>query len=302
MILITRGQIFMKITVFTPTYNRGYIIEKLYKTLQNQTYQNFEWLVIDDGSTDHTSELLNQWIKESNPFPIRYYQVENGGKHRAINRATDLAEGEMFFIVDSDDHLTEDALECIVHWESNLPDEKSFCGVSGNRGTTQHSYIGTSFKGNYVDATSLERGEFNITGDKAEVFYTDILRRYKFKEIDGEKFMTEATVWNRMAKDGYKIRWYNRTIYICDYLEDGLTNNLEAIFAKNPKGTAYYINQQIQFNQYNLKGRLANYHLYYSFVKKQVGINEAARYLEVKPFTLISAILIFRLKSIILNK
>lgn len=292
----------MKITVFTPTFNRGYIIEKLYKSLQKQTYKNFEWLVIDDGSTDHTAELFDQWIKDSNYFPIKYYHVENGGKHRAINRATDLAEGKMFFIVDSDDVLTEDALECIVNWEGKLTEKHLFCGVSGNRGNSTDSYIGTTFEGDFVDATSLERGKFEITGDKAEVFYTDILRKYKFKEIEGEKFITEATVWNQMAKDGYKIRWFNKTIYICDYLEDGLTNNLEAIFAKNPKGTAYYIKQQIKFLNYNLKGRLSNYNLYYNFVKSHIGINQAAKYLEIKPLTLVSAILLFRIKTIILNK
>lgn len=292
----------MKITVFTPTFNRGYIIEKLYRSLQQQTYKNFEWLVIDDGSTDHTVDLFNQWTKESNAFSIRYYQVENGGKHRAINRATDLADGEMFFIVDSDDHLTEDALECIVNWESNLSDKQLFCGVSGNRGNNQNSYIGTTFEGDYIDATSLERGNFKITGDKAEVFYTDILKRYKFKEIEEEKFMSEATVWNRMAKDGYKIRWFNHTIYICDYLEDGLTNNLAIIFAKNPKGTAYYIKQQIDLFKYNLKGRLANYNLYYNYVRNHIGIKQAAKNLEIKPLTLLSAILLFRLKTIILNK
>lgn len=292
----------MKITVFTPTFNRGYIIEKLYRSLQQQTYKNFEWLVIDDGSTDHTMELFNQWTIESNPFSIRYYQVDNGGKHRAINRATELAGGEMFFIVDSDDQLTEDALECIVNWESSLPDKHLFCGVSGNRGHNENTYIGTTFEGDFIDATSLERGKFHITGDKAEIFYTDILKRYKFKEIEGEKFMTEATVWNRIAKDGYKIRWFNHTIYICDYLEDGLTNNLDAIFAKNPKGTAYYIKQQIDVFNYNLKGRLANYNLYYNYVKSHIGIKQAAKYLDIKPLTLVSTIILFRLKKNLFNK
>lgn len=291
----------MYLTVFTPTYNRGYIIETLYKSLQKQTFTDFEWLVIDDGSTDHTTELFDKWVKENKSFSIRYYKLENGGKHRAINKATELAKGKLFFIVDSDDSLTEDALENIVDWERSLPSEQKFCGVSGNRGNNKDHFIGTSFTGEYIDATSLERKKYNITGDKAEAFYTDILKKYKFDEFEGENFITEATVWDRMAYDGYKIRWFNKTIYICDYLEDGLTNNIREVFSKNPRGTACYIKQQIKFYKYNIKGRLSNYNLYYDFVKKKISLKQAANYLGIHPFTLFSAILIFRFKSYLLK-
>ncbi|WP_224768279.1 hypothetical protein [Metabacillus idriensis] len=133
------------------------------------------------------------------------------------------------------------------------------------------------------------------------MFYTEIMKRYKFKEFDGENFITEATVWDRMAADGYKIRWFNKTIYICDYLEDGLTNNLINIFAKNPKGTAYYINHQIKCYQYNLKGRLSNYNLYYSFVKNNVGLRTAARYLEINPVVLLLAVVSTKLKQTLIK-
>ncbi|MDQ0242563.1 glycosyltransferase involved in cell wall biosynthesis [Bacillus fengqiuensis] len=292
----------MKITVFTPTYNRAYIIEKLYRSLQKQTYTNFEWLVIDDGSTDTTKEKFKLWAIEENPFPIRYYKVENGGKHRAINKATDLAKGELFFIVDSDDHLTEDALESIVKWEESLENKELFCGISGNRGKDKNEFWGTTFEGDYKDATSLERNKYKITGDKAEVFYTAILKGYKFQEFEGEKFMSEATVWDRMAYDGYKIRWFNKTIYICDYLEDGLTSNMKEVFAKSPKGTACYIKQQIKFYQCGLKGRLANYNLYYNHVKSNICLKEAAKYLEIQPLTLIWAIFLTNCKKFILNR
>ncbi|WP_242219263.1 glycosyltransferase family 2 protein [Bacillus cereus group sp. BfR-BA-01380] len=291
----------MRITVFTPTYNRGYIIEKLYRSLQEQTYTDFEWLVIDDGSSDNTEELFRLWTVEENPFPVRYYKVENGGKHRAINKATDLAEGELFFIVDSDDHLTKDALENIENWERNLENKELFCGVSGNRGRQATDFLGTTFEGEYVDATSLERTKYNITGDKAEVFYTNILRKYKFCEFEGEKFITEATVWEKMAHDGYKIRWFNKTIYICDYLEDGLTKNMKEIFAKSPKGTAYYIKQQIKFYKCNVKGRLSYYNLYYDFVKSNLKLGQAAKYLEIQPVTLIFSIFLVKCKKIMMK-
>lgn len=292
----------MKITVFTPTYNRGYIIEKLYRSLQNQSFTDFEWLVIDDGSCDNTNELFKLWTLEKNPFEIRYYKVENGGKHRAINKATDLAKGQLFFIVDSDDYLTNDALENIILWEKSIENKEEFCGISGNRGRDHVNIIGTTFQREYIDATSMERNKYNITGDKAEVFYTDILKRYKFTEIKGENFISEATVWERMAFDGYKIRWFNQIIYICDYLEDGLTSNMKEIFAKNPKGTAHYIKQQIKFYQHDLRGRMSNYNLYYEHVKSKVGIKEAAKYLEITPLTLLIAIVIVGMKKLIFQK
>ena len=121
-----------KITVFTPTYNRAYIIENLYQSLRKQTYTDFEWLVVDDGSADNTQELFEGWQQEDNPFPIRYVKQENGGKCRAINHGLKLARGELFFTVDSDDYLTDDALEKILRWEAELPKDENFCGFSAN--------------------------------------------------------------------------------------------------------------------------------------------------------------------------
>ena len=93
-----------KITVFTPTFNRAYIIENLYRSLQRQSYRDFEWLIVDDGSTDETDAVIAKWQKEGNDFPIRYFKKENGGKCRAINYGVDRAEGLLFFNVDSDDY------------------------------------------------------------------------------------------------------------------------------------------------------------------------------------------------------
>ena len=99
----------VKITVFTPTYNRAYTLERLYKSLLNQTSYDFEWLIVDDGSTDNTSELIKSF-QNNQLFDVRYYKQGNGGKHVAINKGVELAEGELFFIVDSDDYLTDDAI------------------------------------------------------------------------------------------------------------------------------------------------------------------------------------------------
>lgn len=231
----------MKITVFTPTYNRAYIIEKLYRSLQRQTVKDFEWLVVDDGSSDDTRALLESWQKEDNLFPIRYYYKENGGKHRAINYALDLAQGELFFTVDSDDYLTDDALEKVASWAESISGEAGFCGVAGNLGTNPGVTPNTLVNGPYWDGDLLARyaeagRDVTIDGERALVFYTEVHRKYRYPEIDGEKFITEAVAWNRMAKDGWKVRFFNDVIWIYEYMPDGLTKAGFKLFANNPKG------------------------------------------------------------------
>ncbi len=122
------------ITVFTPTFNRATIIPKLYNSLVNQSFRDFEWIVVDDGSTDNTEAIFKNWVKES-VFPIRYIKVQNGGKHRAINLGVNIAQGELFFIVDSDDVLLPDSLELIASKYSEIKDDSQFCGLAGSRGT-----------------------------------------------------------------------------------------------------------------------------------------------------------------------
>lgn len=287
----------MRITVFTPTFNRGYIIEKLYESLKNQTFKEFEWLVIDDGSNDNTEEIFDKINKNNDFFKVRYYKKENGGKHRAINQGVELAEGELFFIVDSDDQLTSYALEYIDKWEKSIENKKKFAGLAGNKGKNIDDIWGTTFNGKYIDCTSLERNKNNITGDKAEVFYTDILKKYKFMEFENENFITESTVWNKIAYDGYKIRWFNEVIYICDYLEDGLSNAGEEALTNNPKGTAYYVRQNIKYFNCGLKEKLSNYNGYYNTVKSKITIQLAARYLDINIITLVIAILLCNIKD-----
>lgn len=256
-----------RITVFTPTYNRAYIIENLYRSLQRQTFKEFEWLVIDDGSTDNTEFLFHQWQRENNPFPIRYFRQENGGKCRAVNRGLKLAEGELFFTVDSDDYLTDDALEHIDKWEKELPREGKYCGFSGNLGTSLDSTPNQLFEGGYFDGNAFDRYGA-VDGERAMVFYTQIHRQYLYPEFPGEKFMTEAVAWNRMAYDGYKIRFYNDIIWIYEYKEDGLTRAGYTLFLNNPQGTGLFFHEKAKFLNYSLKRRLG---MWYGFTCDTMG-------------------------------
>lgn len=249
------------ITVFTPTYNRAYVLENLYRSLQRQTYKNFEWLVVDDGSSDDTEELFCKWCQEENPFPIRYVKQENGGKCRAINHGLQEARGKLFFTVDSDDYLTDDALEKIIAWEAALPRDQKFCGIVANRGDTPEHTPNTLFEGDYLDGNAFDLYG-RIDGERALVFYTEIHRKYLYPEFPGEKFMTEAVTWNRMAYDGYRIRFYNDIIWIWEYKADGLTKAGYQVFLNNPQGTALFFREKAVFFHYPLKTKLG---MWYGF-------------------------------------
>lgn len=269
------------ITVFTPTYNRGYIIMELYQSLMQQTSYDFEWLVIDDGSTDDTDKCFSKLLKKEQPFPIRYIKKKNGGKHRAINDGVKQAKGKLFFIVDSDDQLTHDAIEKILKGYAGIAGLKGYAGIAGLRGYDLSNMIGTTFQGEWIDATCLERQKYQITGDKAEVFYTEVLRKHPFPEFDGENFVTEAIVWNRIAETGLKLRWFNEIIYLCEYHEDGLTNNLDNINKRNPRGYALNMTENIRFGNYTKRDIMNIYYHYYTVVSENVTISQCAQYLHI---------------------
>lgn len=235
------------ITVFTPAYNRVDLLPRLFHTLKQQTNMDFEWLIIDDESSDHTETVVHQFMEEKTPFLIRYFKQKHGGKHRATNYAVTLAKGSYLFIVDSDDWLPENAIELLTGWLQGIQGISTLCGVAGQKALADGKLVGNSFgQKEFIDASSLERKRFHIEGDKAEVFSVEVLKAHPFPEFDGEYFVTEAVCWNAIAADGYKLRWYQEPIYYCEYLEDGLTktgaNDISGHIA-NFKGYTYYIRQ-----------------------------------------------------------
>ena len=256
-----------KVTIFTPTYNRAYILEKLYRSIQRQTFRDFEWLIVDDGSTDETEKLVRGWMEENNDFPIRYYKQENGGKCRAINRALDLARGELFFVMDSDDYLTDNALERVVYWESTIHHKSGYAGVLGNRGTSEAFSPNRRLGAPYRDISMFERySEYTdkvVDGERADVWYTDIHRKYKYPEFPNEKFMTEAVVWNRMANDGYIVRAFDEIIWVCNYLDDGLTKAGSSVFIKNPHGAGLVLKEKAEFLRYAWPTKFKMWYTYY---------------------------------------
>lgn len=275
------------ITIFTPTYNRRQLIERLYQSLLLQTQKNFEWLVVDDGSTDDTENFFEPLLSEQKPFPIRYIKQENGGKHRAINNGVKKASGELFFIVDSDDYLTEDAVEKINQWVKTLDDSHKWAGIAGLRGQTKNRVLGQhNSSSKFIDAKNNERRKCKLLGDKAEIYFTDVLKKYPFPEISGENFISEELVWNVIARDGYYLRWFKEIIYICDYLEGGLTKN-NTKDKCNPQGRLLWAKGQLETYPNSWRDRFLAIGIYRHAVCELKSISQTAKELSVSRVSVI---------------
>lgn len=276
----------MRFTVFTPAYNRGYMIEQLYESLCRQTFRDFEWVVVDDGSTDNTEEVMQRLMAGDHFFPIVYEKQNNGGKHRAWNRGVELACGELFFGCDSDDYLTDDALEIADRIERSIPTEEKvrFAGICGLKAYQDASVVGTTFEdAEYMDMTHLERIRNNVVGDKSEVIYTAVWKNYKYHEFEGEKFITEATSLNSMAADGLKMRYFNAVVKIIEYRSDGLSASSVTQFMNSPRGYGLYIHQQIEHGLLRGKRKWRAIANYYNQCRSRLSLKTMAEYLYMSP-------------------
>lgn len=225
------------VTVLTPAYNRVHLLPRLYESLLKQTCGDFVWLVVDDGSTDDTEQYI-KGVQGKAPFEIQYVKKENGGKHTAVNLGVRQIKTPLTFIVDSDDHLTPDAIQQIAtaherHGERS--DLSGFCFLKSreNGELIEGAFAEQESVGNYI----RDRLNKNMWGDKAEVFYTRVLKEFPFPEFEGERFISEDVAWIPMAVK-YDVVQINRVIYLCDYLEDGLTKNGRAAKMASPRGGA----------------------------------------------------------------
>ncbi|EHG22415.1 hypothetical protein HMPREF9332_01425 [Alloprevotella rava F0323] len=221
------------ITIVTPTYNRAHTLPQLFESLCQQTNQNFDWLIIDDGSSDNTKELCQEFVGKN--FKVQYIYKDNGGKHTALNLAIDIVTTELFFIVDSDDFLTVDAIQTILNdWETIK--DKDLCGISYLRGYSADAVIGDKHpKDHVIDNFNQVRFNQHIDGDKAEVWVTECLKEYRFPVFEGERFMGESWMWAQLAfkRDMLMV---NKIIYITEYLEGGLSRSGRTLRIKCPQG------------------------------------------------------------------
>ena len=255
----------MKFTVFTPTFNRKELLEKLYKSLQKQTFKDFEWLIVDDGSTDGTKEKVKKFLCEKK-LDIKYYFKENGGKQRAYNFATEKANGELFICLDSDDEYVENGLEIILKYWKKYEKNSDIAGMGYLSTYPNREIIGSSFPEKEMISTQFEiYNKYGVKGDKGLMFRTEIIKKYKFPVFEDEKFITEAVVYNRICEK-YKMVYVNEKIEIKEYQEDGLTAKYNNLLLRNPKGQALYHNE-INSQKLTFKQKILNNAVYYKFCK-----------------------------------
>lgn len=235
------------ITVFTPTYNREQLLTRLFNSLREQAFKNFEWLIVDDGSTDNTHDVVQKFVEEG-IIPIKYVFKRNGGKHRAINEGVKHAKGELFFIVDSDDMLPPDALKRVAEVYQQIKDDRDFGGVAGVDVYPDGRIVGSGLSAPVIDCNSIDiRSKYHVVGDLSEVFRTDVMREFPFPEIEGEKFCPEVLVWNRIARK-YKLRYFNEAIYIAEYQPEGLTARIVEIRMKSPIASTTCYAEMVSLN------------------------------------------------------
>ena len=231
-------------TVFTPTYNRAHTLHRVFESLCAQTFCNFEWLVVDDGSTDNTPELVVEWMKIAR-FPIRYFRQANSGRHIADNLAVQEAHGELLAGVDSDDALMPNALERIWRLWHEIPASKRshFLGIVGHccdqRGKLiGHMFPASPFDTNYREFVFTHR---RFGGQKWDATRSDIARQYLAPEIAGTNYIPEAVAGFQAART-YKIRCVNEIfrIYYVDDRHTGATLTNRRNVAKSAPGRIYY--------------------------------------------------------------
>lgn len=222
----------IKLTIFTPTYNRAYILNNLYKSLLKQSCTDFKWLIVDDGSTDETEKIVDKWMKECKLFPIIYLKQKNSGKQIAHNKGVSMCDTELFFCVDSDDSLTEDAVESVLKkWEEA---DENIAGIIALRGTSQDSPLGSRMPSVYTSTLMQLYQKWSFKGDTALIYRTDVLKKYPFILLEGERFIGENYVYDQIDQS-YTMLLEDKVIYIGNYLEDGYTKSTVKLLVQNPK-------------------------------------------------------------------
>lgn len=236
----------MLITIFTPSYNRAHTLGRLYESLLRQTNKNFCWLIVDDGSTDKTEELVGKWIEERK-IEIRYYKQDNQGKSMAHNKGVELTETELFVCVDSDDYLADDAVVEIEYCWKHA--KESDVGILAFKKSEETLVTRIQHGGENV-RTTLKNAYDNLglVGDTMLVYRTSIIKKYSFPHFEGEKFVPETYLYDLIDQDGPLIL-LAKPFYICEYLSDGYTSNMAKLLKNNPQGYLAYINQRLKIDK-----------------------------------------------------
>lgn len=233
------------ITIYTPTYNRAYTLPNLYNSLTRQTNKDFIWLVIDDGSTDNTLELIEEWKKNSE-FTILYFYQENEGKMEKLNFAHKIIETELCTCVDSDDYLVDNAVELILNSWALTKHKKHIGGMIGLDVYEDGSLVGTGFPDSISEIRFCDFNINGIKGDKKFVYKTSVLKEYPpYPSINNEKFPAPGYLY-RLIDQKYSLFIIDEPLCVVEYLEDGLSKNKYKQFFDAPNSFAFYRLERIR--------------------------------------------------------
>lgn len=238
------GTMAKTLTIFTPAYNRAYTLHLGYEALLRQTCRDFEWLIVDDGSTDNTRELVEGWIQE-NKIPIRYHYQQNQGMHGAHNTAYLLIETELNTCIDSDDYMPDDAVEKIItFWKEHGSDQVA--GIIGLDADFEGHLIGTKFEGGNQRITLGGFYANGGKGDKKMVYRTEVIKQYpEYPLFKGEKYVSLGYKYELIDQD-YPLLTLNEVLVKVEYRPDGSSMNMFRQYVKNPQGFAFIRKSSMQ--------------------------------------------------------
>ena len=246
----------MDFTVATPTYNRANVLYRVYESLCAQTYKNFEWIVVDDGSEDSTLEIVEKWKNEAD-FPISYYYQENSGKHIALNLAVRNARGDLFVIADSDDSFKPESLEVLLDFWKDIPVEKrpEFRGVTCRCfDPVTNEAIGMEFPNGIHDLLGIEASfKYHYNFEMWGFNRTEVMKEFPFPDTKGQglAYYPEAVIWNQMGMK-YKVRFVNAPLRGFYRDQDNATTVRKRNRAKeNIHLWAHYINELLPYFRHN---------------------------------------------------
>ncbi len=227
------------ITVFTPAYNRAHTISRTYNSLVKQSCKDFIWMIVDDGSTDDTANLIREWQSRDNDFEIRYIYKENGGMHTAHNVAYSNIDTELNICIDSDDCLADNAIEKILSKWTEVK-HRGYAGIIGLDADFEGNVLGDGFPENLAETTLSGYYANGGSGDKKLVYRTDVINKYpEYPVFEGEKYVALAYKYRLIDQD-YKLAVLNEVLCNVEYQADGSSNTMWRQYLKNPKGFAFW--------------------------------------------------------------
>ena len=234
------------LTIITPTYNRADCLEDCWKSLCAQTDKRFQWLVVDDGSTDNTGELMRSIMLQSKDFRIDYVKKQNGGKHTALNASHPYIKGDYVVILDSDDTFIPSAVSEILTAWNKYNENKDVGQVIFLKGYSEDKPI-CYVKNDGIVVDTITEPRISITGrDCCDSYRTGLFINNPFPEFENEKFIGEGAAFFLIELESKGV-YINKVIYICNYREDGLTRSGKAMRIRNPLGGMY--NSRVLMNK-----------------------------------------------------